>query len=99
MRSFNERKAEPELSARISQRNPDRINGDVDVKPVTQSEVNPRAFNPKNYIKPSYIASRQRHFSVGGTDVKLPPIEVESRNGATSDLLTIKVERAKKLQN
>jgi len=51
--------AEPDLSARIRQRNPDRINGEINVKSVTQSNIDLKSFNPRNYIKPSYLANRQ----------------------------------------
>ncbi|MFO0117461.1 MAG: hypothetical protein ACK521_07570 [bacterium] len=50
--------AEPDQSARLRQRNPDKINGEMNVKSVTQSNIDIKAFNPRNYIKPHYIHDR-----------------------------------------
>jgi hypothetical protein len=73
------RNAEPDLSARMRQRNPDRINEQIDIKTITQSSVDLKSFNPHHYIKPSYLQNRQLNLSLVDQDIKLPLIQ-ESRN-------------------
>lgn len=66
--------AEPDLSARIRQRNPDRINEEINVKTITQNSVDLKTFNPRHYIKPQYLQSRQLNLSLTDEHQRLPQI-------------------------
>lgn len=53
------RNAEPGLGATISMRNPDPINGELNVKVITSKDVDLNNYNPKSYLNPSHMITRQ----------------------------------------
>ena len=52
------------VGARISQRNPSPINGEMNVKPITGTDINYKSYNPRAYLNPSFIINTKANLKL-----------------------------------
>ena len=57
------RNCEPGESARLADRNPNVINTEINIKPITNTAISLKHFDPRSHLRPIHITNRQNNLT------------------------------------